>query len=61
MDVERGARQCRDGEEWVERLERHLVQLSINPTITLASSSSLPIEKVDETAHSNHYEKGGKA
>ena len=39
MDVERGARRRQDGEEWVERLERHLVQLSVNPTITLSSSS----------------------
>ena len=33
MDVERGARQRRDGEEWVERLERNLVQLSGDSTI----------------------------
>ena len=59
MDVERGARRRQDGEEWVERLERHLVQLSVNPTITLSSSSPAIKKKVDET--SNHYEKGGKA
>ena len=45
MDVERGARRRQDGEEWMERLERHLVQLSVNPTITL-SSSSPAIEKL---------------
>ena len=33
MDVERGARQRRDDGEWVERLERHLVQLSSDLTI----------------------------
>ena len=33
MDVERGARQRRDDGEWVERLERHLVQLSSDSTI----------------------------
>ena len=60
MDVERGARRRQDGEEWVERLERNHVQLSGDSTVTLASSSSLPIEKVDETARTNHYEKGGK-
>ena len=61
MDVERGARWRRDDGKWVERLESNLVELSVNPTITLSSSSPAIKKKVDETARSNHYEKGGKA
>ena len=38
MDVERGARRRQDGEEWVERLERHLVQLSSGSTIAPKST-----------------------
>ena len=33
MDVERGTRWRRDDGEWVERLERHLVQLSSRTNI----------------------------